>query len=297
MTVPVGIGYALAAAVGLATQGIFVRLGTRGGRPNDALVVVLLVDLAIFVPYAAVTRSPDYGLTLTALAAFGVAGVLAMMLGRAFLYAGIDRIGASRAEPLKATQAIPAAAGGILLLGESATPVHLLGIVGIVLGVAMIASERAPDGLTESAEATRVGLGLVLASALCFGLDGVIAKVGFAEGTPVFVAVAVKLLAGAAGFFLYLGWRNDLPAAEDLVSRDAAWFAAAGLASALFLFAFYAGIEVAPVAVVVPVMQTSPLLVAAISYLFLQRLERVTPRLVAGAALVVAGTIAITVSG
>lgn len=297
MPVSPGIVYALAAAVGLATQGVFIRLGTRGGRPNDALVVVLLVDLAIFVPYAAIARYPDYGLTLVALVAFAVAGVLAMMFGRALLYAGIDRIGASRAEPLKATQAIPAAAGGILLLGESATPVHLLGIVAIVLGVATISSERTPEGMGGSPEAMRFGLVLVLASALCFGLDGVIAKIGFAEGTPVFVAVAVKMIAGATGFFLYLLWRDDLPQAQDLVTRDAAWFAAAGLSSALFLFAFYAGIEVAPVVVVVPIMQTSPLIVAAISFVFLQRLERVTPRLVAGAVMVVAGTVAVTLAG
>ena len=73
--------------------------------------------------------------------------------------------------------------------------------------VAIISTEGAPEGVAGSPEATRLGIVLVLVSAVCFGVDGVIAKVGFAEGTPVFVAVAVKLLAGGTGFFLYLLWR------------------------------------------------------------------------------------------
>ncbi|MFB6130561.1 MAG: EamA family transporter [Salinigranum sp.] len=293
-----GVVFALSAVVGLATQAIFIRMGTREGRPSDALVVVLLVDLLIFVPYAGVAYYPHYRLSPTALAAFAVAGLLAMMIGRALLYAGIPRVGASRAEPLKATQAVPAAAGGVLLLGERATPGNLLGIVLIVGGVAIISSESADSSLGVSREDTRIGILFVLGSALCFGLDRVLAKVAFSTaGTPVFVAVAVKLLAGAAGFFTYLRWRDDLPALADLRTVEAAWFAAAGVASAVFLFSDYAAISVAPVVVVVPIMQSSPLLVAGLSYLFLQRIERVTWRLVGGASMVVVGTVAVSVLG
>ncbi|MGM0590622.1 MAG: EamA family transporter [Halobacteriota archaeon] len=297
MVALLGVLFALGAAVGLATQAIFIRVGVQDGRATDALVVVLLVDLVIFVPYAGLSYYPSYGVTTTSLVAFAVAGILAMMLGRAFLYAGIERIGASRAEPLKATQAVPAAILGILLLEEVATVGHLVGIALIVGGVGIISSESRESSVTDTRGDARLGILFVLASALCFGLDGVIAKIGFAEGTPVFVAVALKLLAGATGFFAYLGWRDDFPAVADLATTEAAWFAAAGVSSAVFLFSFYAGLAVAPVVVVVPVMQTSPLLVAAISLLFLQRLEQVTRRLVVGAATVVTGTVAVTIFG
>jgi drug/metabolite transporter (DMT)-like permease len=296
MVALLGVLFALAAAVGLASQALFIRMGTRGSRPTDALVVVLVVDLLIFVPYAGVVYYPDYGLTVEALAAFAAAGVLAMMLGRAFLYAGIERVGASRAEPLKSSQAIPATVLGILLLGETASPIHLAGIGLIVVGVAVISSESTDTPITDTRD-PRVGVGLVLLSALCFGLDAVLAEIGFTAGTPVFVAVAVKLIAGTLGFFAYLAARRDLPDASVLRGGDARWFAAAGVASAVFLFAFYSGLEVSQVVVVVPVMQASPLLVAVASYVFLQQLERVTLRLASGAVMVVAGTVAITVFG
>ena len=49
-----------------------------------------------------------------------------------------------------------------------------------------------------------------------------------------------------------------------------------------------------PMTIVFPIMQTSPLLVAGISFLFLQRLERVTFRLAMGAFVVVIGAVLLT---
>jgi uncharacterized membrane protein len=60
---------------------------------------------------------------------------------------------------------------------------------------------------------------------------------------------------------------------------------------------YYVALQVAPVTLVIPIIATSPLVVVVLSRLFLPRLERVSPRLVAGAVVVVVGAIAVTVSG
>jgi uncharacterized membrane protein len=64
-----------------------------------------------------------------------------------------------------------------------------------------------------------------------------------------------------------------------------------------FLFFYYAALELAPVTFVVPIVSTSPIVVVVLSRLFLPRLERVTPRLVAAAGVVVIGVIAVALSG
>ena len=52
----------------------------------------------------------------------------------------------------------------------------------------------------------------------------------------------------------------------------------------------------APVATVAPVLAASPLFALILTHLFLQRLERVTPRIWLGAILVVVGVTVITLS-
>jgi len=273
MAIILGVSFAFTAAFGLATQAIFIRQGTQEGRAIDALLIVLIIDILIFAPYAGVKFYPNYGLNVTSLLAFTVAGLLIVMIGRAFLYEGIQRIGASRAEPLKATQALPAALLGILLFGETATLAHLVGIALIIIGVTLISMGGTKRLIPDSESQSKFGVLLVLGSALAFGLEAVIA------------------------FFLYLWIRDDFPETEALVNSSARWFAAAGISSAVFLFSLYAGLRVADVALVMPLIQTSPLLVAGLSYVFLQDIERVNMRLVVGAGIIVIGTIAITLLG
>jgi drug/metabolite transporter (DMT)-like permease len=69
----------------------------------------------------------------------------------------------------------------------------------------------------------------------------------------------------------------------------------AALESLGLLLVLYA-LTYGPVVVVTPLTATLPLWVVLGSKQFLRDLEKITPRIVAGAALVVAGTIAITLA-
>lgn len=292
----VGVSLAALAALGLAGQALFVRLGTRQGRSADALVVVLLINIAILVPLAAVLSYPDYGLTPVSILAFVAAGVMGTMIGRAFLYAGIKEIGASRAEPIKASMPLHATILAVLVLGESLTAVHLGAVVLIVVGVALVSWESSRSTAAFPKEVTLAGLALPFAAAFFFGLEPIFAKFGFAEGTPYLVGLALKMVAASVGFIAYLRVRNQLPSPRDLRRSNLRWYGAAGVASTAFLLAYYAALSIAPVAIVVPIMQSSPLFVAVLSLLFLQRLERVTWRLVGAASVVVVGAVVVTLS-
>lgn len=296
MAATLGIVLTLCAALATAVQVVCIRLGTTKGRSNDALVVVLVCNIVILVPLAAVFQYPDYELTGRALLAFGAAGLIGTMLGRAFFYAGIKQVGASRAEPIKASMPLYATVVAVLVLGETLTAASVLGIVLIVGGVALISRETAQDP-SEATEGALAPLALPILGALCYGIEPVFAKIGFATGTPALVGLAVKTLTATAGFVGYLRWRDAFPSRSTLFDRNTRWYVGAGIANTIFLLAYYAALEVAPVVLVVPVMQTSPLLVLALSAAFLGRLERVTWRLAAAAIVVVAGAIVVTLAG
>ena len=291
-----GVFLAFLAAAGIAGQVVFVRIGTEHGTANDALVVVLLTNIFVLVPLALITGYPDFQLTTRAVLAFIGAGVVGTMLGRAFYYTSIKRIGASRTEPIKASVPLYAALIAVLILGETLTPVGLAGIVLIVAGVAVISWESTSNPGASAATARPVDLLFPLIAALFFGIEPVFAKVGFAEGTSVLVGLAIKTVAATIGFAAYLRYRDTLPSPRSLRTGNTRWYLLAGLSNTGFLLAYYSALSIAPVVLVAPIMQLSPLLVVVLSAVFLKRLERVTPRLVAASLIVVAGAVAVTLA-
>lgn len=292
----VGVSLAVLAALGLAGQALLVRVGTDSGRTTVALITVFVVNMFVLLPLALVLEYPDYGLTPRAVIAFVAAGVVGTMIGRALLFGGIARIGASRAEPIKASMPLHATVLAVVVLGESITAGHFGAVVLIVVGVALVSWEGSRSSVAGVDGVPLVGLALPFAAAFFFGLEPILAKIGLAEGTPYLVGLALKMVAAAVGFTAYLAWRGQLPARAELLEANTRWYVAAGVSSSVFLLAYYAALSVAPVAIVVPIMQSSPLFVTALSLAFLQRLERVTPRLVAAAGVVVLGDVLVTLA-
>lgn len=292
-----GVGLALLAAVCLAGQALTIRLASRAGATKDVLLIVLAVNTAVFVPLAVVFGG-DHGLTRTSVAAFVAAGLVSTMIGRAFFYGGIKRVGAARAEPLKASMPLHATVLAVLLLAEPVSGLQFLGVVLIVVGVAVVSWDGATRDASATGEVDWVGIAFPLIGAFLFALEPILATVGLGEGTPVLVGLAVKTAAAFLVFLAYLTVRDDLPSADQLRrAGDFRWYIVAGVASSAFLLAYYAALDVSRVAVVVPIMQTSPLIVAAGAALFLRGLERVTPALVVGSTVVVVGATLVTVFG
>lgn len=291
-----GVGFSLVAASGAALSAVFVRVGTTDGRATDAVIVVLLVNLVLFSTAAVVMTPREFLPTGQAVLAFAAAGLVGTMLGRALFFTGIKRVGASRAEPVKASTPLHATVLAVLVLGETATEGHLAGIVAIVAGVALITHESGRHSRVRGGLGL-AGIWLPLAAAVCFGIEPVFAKYGFGEGTPLFVALTIKTSAATLGFLLYLLWRDAIPAIGGIERSTLRWYLAAGVVNSVFHFAYYFAISLAPVVLVVPIVQMSPLIVAAVSYRYVQHLERVTPRLVIGALIVIMGGITVSLHG
>lgn len=174
----VGVSLAVVSALALAASSLSIRLGTEQGRVRDFVVVSLIVNLVVLVPVAAVGFYPDYGITPTAIAAFTAAGVSGTLFGRVFYAASIDRIGASRADPIKASMPLFATVFAVVTLGETLTPPHLAGVGLIVAGVGLISWEgkRGSTSVIEGSPWT--GMALAAAAAMWFGVEPVFAKLG-----------------------------------------------------------------------------------------------------------------------
>lgn len=304
--VAAGALVAVLAALGWAGQYVFIRLGTRTGSVTGAMLVSLACNVALVVPAVAVVHYPDYGLTARSATAFAGAGLAGSVLSRVAQFEATRTIGASRTAPVVSSTALVSAFLAVLFLDETLTVPHLAGVVLIVGAVAVISRETARDeGTVDSLADAGAYLLLPVLAALALGVEPILLKVGFDAGTPTFVGLAVMLSAAAVGYAAFVAARDGLPAlaprgiaAVGDADSNLRWFLGAGVAGTLALVGYFAALAVAPVVVVVPILQAAPLLVVGLSAVFLPRgLERVTPRLVAAAVAVVVGTVVVSLSG
>jgi drug/metabolite transporter (DMT)-like permease len=285
-----GVGLAVLAAGGLAIQALAVSVGTTDRRVGDVLAVVFAVNLLVIVPLAVFTTRPPYGLTPSAIGAFAVAGILGSLLGRACYYVGIARLGASRAEPLRALLPLFAVGTAVIVLDEPITPLVLGGVLLLVVGGAAVAAEAHTSPVTADGAGLRLDIAFPLAAALFYGIDPVVTKLGFVDGATAMAGLAVRTAAGVAGFGTYLAWRTAREGRRPSVSVDR-WTVVAGLGNTGYLLAYYAALARAPVVVVTPVMSLSTLFVVVGAAALLREKEGVTRRLVGAAMLVVSGAL------
>ena len=134
------------------------------------------------------------------------------------------------------------------------------------------------------------GLALALAAAALYGGSSVIAKRAITEeNIPPVVFTSFSLLMGTALVFLLFhrgyNFKSGLP------RKYVGFFMAAGITSGCAVTLLTLAVTRAPIAVVTPLASLNPLVTLALTHLFLQQLERVTPRVVLGTVFAVSGVI------
>lgn len=291
------LGVLLATLAGflLALQSLAIRYGTVNARSSDALVVVLLVNLVVLIPLAVAFGNVPTGDSgdVYGLAAFAGAGIAGVLFGRALHFEGIRRIGASRADAIKGSQPLHASLIAVIVLNEVVTLGHLLAMVSIVAGVALITMEYR-NGATPGNAQMR-DLTIPFAAALFFGLEPVFMSLGIQSDLSIWTGLATVTVSGTVAYASYLRWRGAMPRPWTFDRRELGWLIVAGVVNTGFLIAFYLALQLESVSLVVPLLQLSPLFVIGISALFVRdSLERITWRLGIASLIVVIGAIGVT---
>jgi drug/metabolite transporter (DMT)-like permease len=285
-----GAGWAAASGLGF---GVFQTVNRRAVGATDAYVATFLqLVLATTVLVAASLATADVGAlrraTLASLAWFSAAGLVHFFGGWTFLNLSQQRVGAARTSPLVSAVPVFGVAIAAVTLGE----VPSLGVLGaiavILVGVYLVAIERLEGtGARVSFRDSAFGL----ATAVCWATSPVFVKLGLRGldsgllGVTVGLAVAVAVYGAAIAV-------SGRPFRPSLERDRLAWKLAAGLFVGLSVWARWFSLELTSIGVVLALGLLSVPVVLALSPLVVGRHhERVTRRLVAGAALVVAGSL------
>ena len=278
---------AIFSAMGWSGDSVLVRLGLRKSNIFAAMLVSYTVSVTCIWTYLLLTTPFDF-LRSPAMPYFLVSGCLQPLFARALYYEALTRMGVSRAGPLRGAEPLFATAIAVTVLHEQPTLPVYAGTVLIVASVWAISSGqsgqtnwRLPDILFP--------LGAALVSAISQSLrkqglnilpDPFVAAVTVTSVT--LTLLVIFLLATRRTGQLRMGhesFRFFFIAALVAISAQISNFIALGRAD---------------VSVIIPLLNTTPFFTVLFSALFLRRMETITPRIVFGAILMVAGVVIIT---
>lgn len=275
---------ALLFALGLVASRIALRyLDARSGAAISIPVAAVL--FALLAPVTVDTARLD----LRAVLLFAAIGVFFPALVTLFTYRSNEELGPTVTGAVSGTAPLFALAGAALFLGERIPAQAALAAVGVGAGIALLSWN--PRGVRGGAP--RCALLWPFAGALVRGLAQVGAKAGLALWPNPFAA---SLVAYSVSSLTVLGADRlrRRPRAKPTV-RSLAWFALAGAINGAAVLVMYTALARAPVSTVAPIVATYPLMTALLSVLFLPG-ERLSPRMVAGAAITVAAVIYLVAS-
>lgn len=293
------VAFALLAAASFSGLAITV---TRGFRTNS-LMTGLMVSLPVgaVVTGAVTLADPPTGLTLRAILFFVVGGIVGEGVGRtAFIFA-VRLIGPSTATPIQtATYPALALVGGWILLAEPVTLWRVAGALAIAAGISVLVRGQpgtvGSGAIRQPAGGMRWAYLLPVLGGISFAAADLLRKLGLEETPhPAFGAVSGTIT-------IILLWMVVLalaPRIRATVSLEPGWqwFIPTGLLSGLGVLSVFWALESGDVSVVGPVIMSQPLMVVLFSALFLRDLEKLTWKVVAGAALTVLGLVTVSASG
>ena len=227
----------------------------RGSQDNGAFLSILITSamaLAAWLYLNAGARLPT--VSGVALAWFAGAGVLTMFIGRVFVFASVQHLGAVRGSAVKRLNPMFSVMLGVLVLGE---PVDAAMITGMLLifssfGVLVRQSLRNADAGTADDASVRECFGVLInigyvygpISALAYAIGYVARKQGLvlfpdpALGTLVGALVGALVFAVAGGFVD--SYRESI---RSTFTRFEPWLVAAGVLSSLGQLSFFAAIS------------------------------------------------------
>jgi drug/metabolite transporter (DMT)-like permease len=280
---------ALAAAIAYALSFILSKRGLRYSTPITITFVSLLMQTVVLggiaVTITGIPRTTPFVFSL-----FIIAGVLQMIV-RQLTYIGIEKIGAARSGPIRASVPLWSAAVAIFFLGERMTAPIAAGTALVVGGILLI-SWRTDETVKDFRP------WFVIAPLLAAILGGVVYPLRryalqFSDD-PIYFGAIVGVV-GLLCTILFLA----LPTTKDRLvwhRQSLGYFIVGGSLESLGLLLVLYALNFGPVVMVTPLTATLPLWVVIGSRFFLRDVEKITQRTVIGAILVVIGTIAVTLA-
>src|SRR5258706_519205 len=222
-----------------------VRGASSGDDDNGAFLSLLLTAGIAAAGWGVVGAARGFDpITPAAILWFAGAGIFTSFIGRVFLYASIQKLGAMRGSALKRFNPFFAVVLGVLVLGERLDGAMVAGMALILASFALLVrsslAQRGAGGTTVHG----AGYAFGIFSGLGYATGALFRKMGLADAPDPWLGAAVGSLVGAALFVATGAFRPRYArAVRATFRRPNAWLVWAGIASSFGQVFYFAALN------------------------------------------------------
>jgi drug/metabolite transporter (DMT)-like permease len=299
---------AIFAVLSAATFALTNATGRRGvitGTPAQGMVTSIPVGLLCFLAVAFVTGALAglNRITASTLASLSAAGVIHFVIGRYCNFRASQAAGVNLTAPVMQLNAVVTLILAVVVLREPCTILQVAG--GVLMVAGSLVTQRATQPSEKkhgSAEifSPRVATGFFFASmaALMYGTSPIIIRQALYDAGPLggvvggLIAYAAATCTVALGLFIPSLRRNVM----QVSSESARWFVYSGVFVAAAQGFLYSALALAPIMLVVPLLQLSLVFRFLFAYLFNPHHELFGAMVVIGSVVSIVGACAVSIN-
>ncbi|MGH7872702.1 MAG: EamA family transporter [Candidatus Binatia bacterium] len=277
---------ALITSVFYAGALVSARAGMRHSTPTTVTLVSILMQNLLLWSAVFVTGGV-HAVPLTGILLFSLVGIFQLGV-RLLAYTGVEKIGASRSGTLQSISPLISASIAIIILGEHASALILLGTLLVVTGIVLV-SWRSEERIGDF---RRWHLLLPIGAAFLTGMNHPIRRYVLTMAAEPLFFSALMGTVSLGGFLIYLA---ASPRTQRLVwnRRAVRPFLTTGLCETLSILCIITAISLGRVVIVAPIAASYPVWSMIFAGIFLRDVETINWKVVAGILSVVAGNFAI----
>ena len=302
-----GAIFAILSAAAFALNTAMARRGVVSGTPIQAMAVTVPLGVVCFLPLAFLTgelmRLPQFPITATAWMA--AVGVVHFVIGRYCNFRSNALAGVNLTAPVVQLQVVVTMVMAVVVLHEPCTALQMIGGV-LIIGGSLI-TQQAPARTAAAGPAKsdvpqfapRHVAGYLFASlaAISYGSTPVMARFALENTGPAtgILGGLISYAAATAVAALALVSPAIRHNVFSITRNNARWFTASGVFVAAAQGFFFAAVAVAPVMLVMPLLQLSLVFRMLFSTWLNPAHEIVGPLVLAGVVISVAGALMVSV--
>jgi drug/metabolite transporter (DMT)-like permease len=294
-----GAFFALLSAVTFGLSNASIRRGVLSGSVGQAMSINVPLGLVMFLVPVVLTGQLG---GISDLAGeqwiyLSLAGISHFVWGRYWNYRAIMAMGSNLAGALFQVQLLISLALAMVFLDERMTVLKLFGIAFTLLGAALTLygrGRRSPatsEGLQFTPDIFRGSL-FGLFSAIGYGVSPIFVRAGLSMGSDGMVGGLASYLAAAGVVLMWMAVSPPMLREAFAIDRNAMrWFLVSGFAVNISQFFRYIALGIAPVIIVVPIIQLSGVFRFLISWFINRGHEVFDARTVVGLVVALLGAV------
>ena len=313
-----GVLFALLSAASFGFNNASARRGALSGTAFQGLCTSMVAGTALFVAGALIfgEMSALYQMSGWDVLWLSAAGFSHFVWGRYWNIRSLAAAGSNLAGPVQQFQLLLSLTLAIVFLGESLTPMKVVGILLVVAAPAYILERRAKATRRARAAPAPQAVGADVAAAaepkfkprmmegytyallagLGFGSSSVLAKAGMSSTNAPFAGGLVSYIAATFVVGLVLLLPGKFAEVRGMKGESRKWFMFSGMAVSFSQMFRYLALSVAPVTVVQPLQSLSLMFRMLFGYFLNREHEAFDRYVIVGLVLSFSGALALSVS-